>query len=105
MPSVDDCSRTAPPPAPSGGGWNASGSLAGFRRTHRLVCVGIRSLVRQVTALANLAGCSSANVVIAVSAVARFGAFQTSRKSDLAAGWTNLGSLSGMLAVLSTVQH
>jgi len=35
VPSVDDCSRTAPPPAPSG--------VAGMHRSRRLVCVGIRS--------------------------------------------------------------
>ena len=41
MPSVNDCSRTVPPPAPLKGSWNASESLAGFRRNHRLECVGI----------------------------------------------------------------
>jgi hypothetical protein len=40
VPSVDDCSRTAPPPLLRGG-WNASESVAGFRRNHRLVCVGM----------------------------------------------------------------
>jgi hypothetical protein len=33
VPSVNDCSRTAPPPAPSG--------VAGMRRNHRLASIGI----------------------------------------------------------------
>ena len=41
VPSVDDCSRTAPSPAPLRAGWNASESGAGFDRNHRLVCVGL----------------------------------------------------------------
>ncbi len=41
VPSVDDCSRTAPPPDPLRGGWNASESVAGFRRNHRLEWIGI----------------------------------------------------------------
>jgi len=41
VPSVDGCSRTAPPPAPLRGGWNASESVAGFRRNHRLEWIGI----------------------------------------------------------------
>ena len=41
MPSVNDCSRTASPPNPIRGGWNASESVAGFRRNHRLEWIGI----------------------------------------------------------------
>ena len=41
MPSVNDCSRTASPPNPIKGGWNASESVAGFRRNHRLEWIGI----------------------------------------------------------------
>src|SRR5215213_7237897 len=43
--------------------------------------------------------------MIAASAVARSGAVQTSRRSALAVGWTDLGSLSSTLAVLWTVQR
>ena len=42
---------------------------------------------------------------MAASAVARSGAVQTSRRSALAAGWTDLGSLSSTLTVLCTVQR
>ncbi len=41
VPSVEDCSRTAPPPGPVRGGWNASESVAGFGRNHRLEWIGI----------------------------------------------------------------
>jgi hypothetical protein len=51
VPSVDDCSRTAPPPY-SGRlaclgitGWLPSESPAGLPRNRRLLCVGIRSQV------------------------------------------------------------
>jgi hypothetical protein len=50
VPSVNDCSRTAPPPPPQGWleyvgitGWLPSESPAGMNRHRRLLCVGIRS--------------------------------------------------------------
>ena len=49
-----------------------------------------RSLLRQITAFAYLAPYLSANVAIAVWAVARSGADQISRRSALAAVWTDL---------------
>ena len=64
----------------------------------------MRSLTRQTTAFSYLAPYFSINVATAVSAVARSGAAQTSRRSDLATGWIDLGILSSMLAVLCTVQ-
>src|SRR3954471_20789977 len=58
-----------------------------------------------MTAFSYLAPYFSANVAIAVFAVARSGAAQIWRRSALAAGWTDLGSLSSTLAVLCTVQR
>jgi len=52
-----------------------------------------------------LAAYFSANVAIAALVAARSGAAQISRRSALAAGWTDLGSLSSTLAVLCTVQR
>jgi hypothetical protein len=53
VPSVDDCSRTAPPPPTQGwleclgiGGWLPSESPAGLRRNDRLESVGIRRRIR-----------------------------------------------------------
>src|SRR4051794_357984 len=58
-----------------------------------------------MTAFSYLAPYFSANVAIAVFAVARSGAAQIWRRSALAAGCTDLGSLSSTLAVLCTVQR
>jgi hypothetical protein len=64
-----------------------------------------RSFTRQATAFSYFAPYFSSNVAIAVSAVARSGAAQISRRSAFAAGWTDFGSLSRTLAVLCTVQR
>src|SRR4051812_2396388 len=58
-----------------------------------------------MTAFSYLAPYFSANVATAVFAVARSGAAQIWRRSALAAGCTDLGSLSSTLAVLWTGQR
>ena len=55
VPSVDDCSRTAPLPAPLRGGWNGSESVAGVRRNHRLEWIGIAGCF--ASEYADMAGC------------------------------------------------
>ncbi len=49
VPSVNDCSRTAPLPTLIRGDWDASELLAGLRQNHWLLCVGIRRQPREFT--------------------------------------------------------